>query len=576
MIKHKVNPSYYQNIIENIPIVTYICGPGEPFSCKFISPQIEKLTGWSPEDWISIPGIWADCIHPEDHNRVMEALNQLTAERKAARFEYRMTTRNGRVIWVQDESKIFYPQNGQPEYLIGSLTDITSLKESEEYLYNKTYRDSLTGLLNRTFLVEQLAHVLNTLQDKKNGSSFGLLLFDLDRFNAINVGLGFQTGDLLLIKIAHYLKGLALPGTTIVRLGEEEFAILLEGQDARQEVIRLSDRILAELSNPFELENKKVFTTASLGVVIGSSSYRDPAQVIRDAGFALKRAKARGGACYEVFAPVLVNTVIDRHQLEDLLREALERDEFSLYFQPIVSLSDHRITGFEALIRWITPQYGMIFPSDFVPLAEESGLIHHIDQWVMHEACRQVKYWQDHCAQQDPFTISVNLSGSLLQKTDIVEMISGVLEQTGLPAASLNIELTEKVFVKTGQSIINILQAIGDLGVNLQVDDFGTGYSSLAYLQRFPINTIKIDRTYINRVDSENGGSEIVQALIVLAKELGIDTIAEGIETLDQLHWLKNNHCNYGQGYLLYRPMDAESTERLLSCLPKPVENFST
>lgn len=555
----------YQNLVEQIPAVSYICNLDELLSPVFISPQLEKLLGWNVQEWLSRPGLWLESIHPEDREQVMTQTRAGLDSNTPNQLEYRMHHRDGRLIWVQDNSVALRDRRGKPEYLQGVVLDITARKQAEADLYYNAYHDTLTGLHNRALLIEKLHGALGEHQDWQNEHGFALLFMDLDRFKIINDSLGHRIGDLLLVGIGKRLVEMARPGYTIARLGGDEFVILLEGKHARQDAIRLSDRIMTELRAPFSLENQTVFTTASLGVVIGSEEYKEPEDVLRDADIAMYRAKARGRACYEVFATPLRDQMIIRHQLEGLLRDALGRDEFNLYYQPIVNLKDNRVVGFEALIRWITPQHGMIQPGEFMPLAEESGLIHSIDRWVMGEACRQVKAWQDCCASDYPFTISVNLSGSILQQNTVVEMVAEILKRTGLPAGSLKIELTESVFLETSPEIIDQLRQVRELGVQLQIDDFGTGYSSLAYLQRFPITAIKIDRSFISRIDSEYGGTEIVQAVIVLAKELGLETIAEGIETLSQLRWLKEAGCDYGQGYLLYKPMDSESAGNLLT-----------
>lgn len=561
----------YQNLIERMPAVSYVSPIDSPLVFEFVSPQILQLTGWEAQEWMEDPQKREKSIHPEDLEEVKLSFSEAAKNGLPVRLEYRLIHRNGNILWVEDHASPLYDADGRVESYQGVILNITTRKNAESELIYNAYHDTLTGLHNRTRLIERLNQIFSQRATCPNLICFGLLFMDLDRFKIINDSLGHRIGDLLLIETAHRLQAVAQPTHTLSRLGGDEFVILVEGEDPRKEAIQLSDRLMVEFRAPFHLDDRTVFTTISMGVVIDNGEYTQPEDVLRDADIAMYRAKARGRACYEVFSKPLLDQMINRHQIEALLRDALARNEFNLYYQPIVSLKDNRITGFEALIRWITPQHGMIQPAEFISLAEETGLIQQIDRWVMREACRQVVEWQKSCATTYPFSISVNLSGSLLQQGNVVEMIAEILADTGLAPTSLKIELTESVFLETSDSINEQLRQIRDIGVQLQIDDFGTGYSSLSYLQRFPITTIKIDRSFIARIDPQFTGTEIVQAVIVLAKELGLQTIAEGIETLSQLHWLKEAGCEFGQGYLLYKPMDAHSTENLLKNLESNV-----
>lgn len=557
----------YQNLIERMPAVSYVSSIHSLLVFDFVSPQILDLTGWDAQAWMSDRDMRRNTIHPDDVEEVENGLLHAAKHVQPVRMEYRVIHRDGTILWVEDHASPLFDSKGQVESYQGVILDITMRKNAESELIYNAYHDTLTGLHNRTKLIERLNQIFTQRDNCNHAICFGLLFMDLDRFKIINDSLGHRIGDLLLVETARRLQAIAQPLHTLSRLGGDEFVILIEGEDARKESIQLSDRLMVEFRVPFVLDERTVFTTVSMGVVIDNGEYVQPEDVLRDADIAMYRAKARGRACYEVFSKPLLDQMINRHQIEALLRNALDRNEFNLYYQPIVSLKENRITGFEALIRWITPQHGMIQPAEFISLAEETGLIKQIDRWVMREACRQVVEWQKSCATTYPFSVSVNLSGSLLQQGDVVEMIGEILADTGLAPSSLKIELTESVFLETADSINEQLRQIRDIGVQLQIDDFGTGYSSLSYLQRFPITTIKIDRSFIGRIDAQFSGTEIVQAVIVLAKELGLQTIAEGIETLSQLHWLKEAGCEFGQGYLLYKPMDAHSTENLLKNL---------
>ncbi len=559
----------YQNLIEKMPAVSYVIRLEKPFSLVFVSPQIRDLTGWEQKDWIEIEDFRLKCVHPEDVQEYVASLKRSIENHEPFHYEYRLLHRNGDVIWVEDFASPLMDIGNEVESYQGVILDITNRKKAEAELIYNAYHDVLTGLVNRAYLVERLSLILSRRHPFDEQPLFSLLFMDLDRFKIINDSLGHRIGDQLLIEAAHRLQNNLFPTSTLARFGGDEFVILIEGEDPRRDAVQLADQILLDFQSPFVLDGKTLFTTISLGLVIDNGEYLEPDEVLRDADIAMYRAKARGRACYEVFSKPLLDQVINRHQIEALLRDAMKRNEFNLYYQPIISLKDNRVVGFEALIRWITPQHGLIQPSEFISLAEETGLIHQIDRWVMHEACRQVQEWYELGLSNYPFTVSVNLSGSLLQQGNVVETIREILTDTRISPRSLKIELTESVFLETSPSINQQLQEIRDLGIQLQIDDFGTGYSSLSYLQRFPITAIKVDRSFISRIDAQYSGTEIVQAIIILAKELGLEIIAEGIETISQLHWLKEAGCDYGQGYLLYRPMDAESTEKLLRNLDK-------
>lgn len=556
----------YQNLIEKMPAVFYVLDINK-IAFSFVSPQIFELTGWTQKDWIENDNLRLYAIHPEDVQEFTTSFKRAIEHGEPYHLEYRMIHRNGDVIWVEDYASPLSDGEKEIESYQGVILDITIRKKAEAELVYNAYHDVLTGLKNRAYLVERLNQILSRRHHSDDQPLFSLLFMDLDRFKIINDSLGHRTGDQLLIEAASRLQKNLFPTSTLARFGGDEFVLLVEGEDPRRDAIQLADQILIDFQSPFLLDGRSLFTTISMGVVIDNGEYQQPDEVLRDADIAMYRAKARGRACYEVFSKPLLDQVISRHQIEALLRDALNKNEFNLYYQPIISLRDNRVVGFEALIRWVTPQLGLIQPSEFITLAEETGLIHQIDRWVMYEACRQVQEWYQRGLSAHPFTVSVNLSGSLLQQGNVVEMIREILKDTGLPSKALKIELTESVFLETSGLINQQLQEIRDLGIHLQIDDFGTGYSSLSYLQRFPITAIKIDRSFISRINSKSSGTEIVQAIIVLAKELGLETIAEGVETIDQLHWLKQAGCDYGQGYLLYRPMDAESTEKLLSNL---------
>ncbi|HEX7587270.1 MAG TPA: bifunctional diguanylate cyclase/phosphodiesterase, partial [Anaerolineae bacterium] len=394
---------------------------------------------------------------------------------------------------------------------------------------------------------------------------FAVLYLDLDRFKVVNDSLGHNIGDLLLIESAHRLSACLRNLDTVARLGGDEFVILLEDIQDLSEGTRIADRIQHDLALPCELDHHTVFVSVSIGVVLKTSEYERPEDILRDADTAMYSAKALGRGRYEVFDRTMRDRAMTRLDLETDLRMALGRHEFFINYQPIVSLQTRGLIGFEALVRWQHPSRGLVAPADFIPVAEETGLIIPIDQWVLRDACQQMRKWHAEYPADPPLTISVNLSAKHFGQADLGQQVALVLQETGLDPRSLKLELTESMIVEDSEAVSSVLAELGALGVQVQIDDFGTGYSSLGYLHRLPIDTLKIDRTFISRMGMNGNGSEIVRTILVLAHDLGMKVIAEGVETLDQLTRLKGLECEYGQGFLFAKPVDYQMASTLIS-----------
>jgi diguanylate cyclase (GGDEF)-like protein len=396
---------------------------------------------------------------------------------------------------------------------------------------------------------------------------------DLDRFKVINDSLGHNTGDRLLVEIANRLKFSLRSSDTAARIGGDEFVILLEDIKGVEDAVQVSDRIQEELRSPFHLGEHLVYVTASIGLVMSVSSasnasnYERPEEILRDADIAMYRAKALGKARCEVFDTNLRAQALARLELENDLRSGLAQGEFRLHYQPIQSRQTDRPVGFEALLRWQPPGRDPIAPAEFIPVAEETGLIIPLGEWVLHEACNQLRIWQDQYPFDPPLTMNVNISGKQFTHPGLAEQIEAILAETGVPPACLRLEITETVFMESAEFADSILNRLLELGINLQIDDFGTGYSSLSNLQRFPIHTIKIDRSFISRIGQNGEKAEIVRTIIALAHDLGMDAIAEGIETEDQYAQLKTLYCPFGQGYYIARPLDREAVGEMLAVL---------
>ncbi|HEY0099161.1 MAG TPA: EAL domain-containing protein [Pyrinomonadaceae bacterium] len=440
--------------------------------------------------------------------------------------------------------------------------EVDERRQVEEQLLHNAFHDVLTGLANRALFMDHLKLALGRAE-RQEAYQFAVLFLDLDRFKVVNDSLGHMVGDGLLIEIARRLEAAVRPGDTVSRLGGDEFTVLLDGLCDSAEARAVAERLQSELAVPFNLGEHEVFITVSIGVAIGATGYQRPEEILRDADTAMYRAKQLGKARYEMFDEAMHTRAMDRLGLERDLRRAVERQELFLQYQPIVSLGSGSLRGFEALVRWQHPERGIISPVEFIPLAEETGLIIQIGGWVLREACRQMSRWQDIPRQDKPLQISVNLSCKQFLQPDLLEQIQAVLQETGLDPRSLKLEITESVVMENIETATSTLERLQAFGVELSIDDFGTGYSSLSYLQHFPVSTLKIDRSFVSRMTESAGTAEIVRTIMHLGQNLGMNVIAEGVETEQQSAQLKALGCEFGQGYYFSRPMDSDAAEAL-------------
>ncbi|HUQ48411.1 MAG TPA: EAL domain-containing protein [Gemmatimonadaceae bacterium] len=446
-------------------------------------------------------------------------------------------------------------------------SDLSQKRQTQEHLLYSTLHDALTGLPNRSLFTERLRHAMRRAA-RHPDDLFAVLFLDLDRFKDVNDNLGHFAGDELLRAVARRLEACLRPEDTVARLSGDEFAILLESITEASDAGRVAERIEEALSFPINLAGSEVLTSASMGIVTSSMAHDQPEQILRSADMAMYRAKAAGRARYEMFDRTMHTDALARLQLETDLRRAVELGEFRLHYQPLVSLKTGRVTGLEALVRWEHPSRGLVHPGDFIPIAEETGLIVPMGRWVLDEACRQMKEWHHSHPRTEPLTIGVNLSAKQFSQPDIVDQIRSAITSSGISPGCLRIEITESAIIDKGTSSANVLQKIRDLGVQIYLDDFGTGYSSLSYLHGLPIDAIKIDRAFVSNMDTDEKNLRLVRTILTLAEIVGVRAEAEGISTAEQLRELRSLNCDQGQGYLFSAPITIEAVHEVLTADP--------
>jgi diguanylate cyclase (GGDEF)-like protein/PAS domain S-box-containing protein len=514
---------------------------------------------------------WFERIHPDDKDRFLADFSRhIKGETPNFHNEHQVLHCDGNYRWVLVRGIAVRDEQGHAFRLVGSLTDVTERKTAEEKLAHDATHDALTGASNRKFLINRLKRSLERMKLGEN-YCFAALFIDLDRFKSINDTMGHQVGDELLVKITKKLKSLIRPRDMLARLGGDEFVILVENASQKRQVKPIAERILRELQNPMVIDGQEIYISASIGIVFGANGYEKAEELIRDADLAMYRAKMKGKGRFEWFESQMHDGMLSRFQLEMDLPRAIERQEFLLHYQPIVDLDNETIVGFESLIRWQHPTRGFIPPNEFIPIAEETGIILSIGKWVLRESCRQMAQWQKLFPLADNLIISVNLSGAQLEQTDLTWQVQQILAESGLRPNCLKLEITESVIMKNAEQAIETAQKLRKMGVRISIDDFGTGYSSLSYLHRFPIETLKVDRSFINRIGVGDENEAIVQTIISLAENLGIDVVAEGIEKSEQLDFLRKIHCHYGQGFYYSRPIDTDSAGKILQELAVPI-----
>lgn len=533
------------------------------FETLYINSAVLKIYGRCEAEFFDNLNLWFEVIHPEDQPRVHAAIQPLLVT-GYQELEYRIIRPDGQVRWLLNRSHLIYNTTGQPVRIEGIATDITERKQMEEKLVRYAFYDDLTGLPNRVLFMDRLGKALEQVKTYPE-DLFAVLFLDLDRFKVVNDSLGHLVGDQLLVALAQRLQSCLKPDDVLARLGGDEFTILLSHIQNIDDATHVAENIHELLKLPFNLNGYEVFTTASIGIALSTTGYNQPADLLRDADTALYRAKEQGKAWHIVFDSTMYDRAVALLQLETDLRWAIERHELQVFYQPIVSVATGDITGFEALVRWQHPERGLISPNEFIPVAEETGLIVPIGQWVLRESCQQLRQWQLQFPKIKPLTINVNLSGKQFSQPHLVEQIDQILQETGLNPSNLKLEITESAIITSPEKANTILEKLKAFGMQLCIDDFGTGYSSLAYLNHFPIDVLKIDRSFVNQIDKDSEQLAIIRAIVTLAHNLGMSVVAEGVETMNQLLQLRLLQCDQAQGYLFSRPLDRETTSALLA-----------
>jgi diguanylate cyclase (GGDEF)-like protein/PAS domain S-box-containing protein len=530
----------------------------------YYSPRWRSMLGFGEVEVAGPPSLWLDLVHPEDRPRLEAELGAHAAGLTAHfEHEYRVRHADGSSRWMLARGLAVRDAEGRATRMSGSQTDITERKRAEEQLLHDALHDALTGLPNRVLFMDRLAQVFKRALRRKD-YDFAVYFFDLDRFKFVNDSYGHEAGDELLRAVAGRLQACLRPTDTVARLGGDEFAILADGLTSEEGALEICRRVQQALALPLATGGREVFCTASVGIALGSDRYRKPDEILRDADTAMYRAKSSGRGLHAVFQAGMHLRVVHQLEMETALRRALEASEFRVHYQPIVEMATGTVRCVEALVRWEHPERGQIPPSEFIPLAEETGLVVALDRWVMRESCRQVRAWQQQFPSARGLCASVNLSSMHFARPEVLQDIRSALEDSGLEGRFLKLELTERVLLENADSLEGVFQWLRRTGIQLVIDDFGTGYSSLSYLHRFPVDVLKVDRSFVEGIGGPERRWEIARAVVSLAHTLGLAVVAEGVETAEQRSFLSALHCEYAQGYLFSPPLDAEALGVLL------------
>ncbi len=530
----------------------------------FYSDRWKEMLGLSSKEISNSPNQWLNLVHNDDLDRVKAYLEaHLNGRIPKFEIEYRIRRMDDTYLWVLTRGVAEFNSEGKAIRIAGSQTDIADRKIAEHQAIHDALHDSLTGLANRTLFLDRTLQSL-ARQQRFPAIKFAIIYLDLDRFKLVNESFGFVHGDDLIIAASRRLEDNVKYGDTVARLGGDEFAILLEDMQNVEKARKFSETLQRTFSTPFSLHGKEIFTTASMGIAHSDNEYRRPEDILRDSELAMYHAKKQGRAQSVAFHRALRKSSVSPVDLDTDLRRALDRNEMTLNYQPIVSLTNGQISGFEALLRWDHKDLGSISPADFIPVAEETGLIYTLGQWVLDQACKQMLIWNMERPLDNQFEISVNLSSRQFGNADLVNMIIDSLNSSGLSASTLKLEITESALMENAARSVQMLNQLKELDIKVCIDDFGTGYSSLSYLHTFPIDTLKVDKSFVKDMSKNFQNMEIIRTITMLAHNLRLDVIAEGVESAKQHAQLSALGCQFAQGYYFSRPVNKHDASRLI------------
>ncbi|CAN5315775.1 hypothetical protein BH10ACI2_BH10ACI2_20600 [soil metagenome] len=550
---------YFRNAFDHAAGMAVVAPDGKWLQ---VNESLCSMLGYTEEELLKqgFPAV----THPGDLGNDLENLQRLLENKiPSYQLEKRYCHKQGHTVWVLQSASLIREIEGMPRHVIFQIQDISDKKEAEEIIRHAAFHDALTGLPNRTLFADRLSMAIERAK-RFPDFRFAVIFLDLDRFKVVNDSLGHDSGDKLLIELSRRLEECVRAVDSVARLGGDEFSILLDGISSIVEATEIAERIQNSLKEPFDFDGQKFLTTASMGIACSTQGYDRPEDILRDADTAMYKAKAGGKARHELFDTNMHTRALQALTIENELRRALENGDIKPYYQPIVSLTTGQIVGFEALARWIHPERGLISPADFIPLAEECGLIVQIGQSMLKQACMNGADWQREFGRPE-LSMSVNLSGRQFRQASLITDVESCLAKSGLAAHHLKLEITETMVIDDIVSAVEMLNQLKELGVQISIDDFGTGYSSLSYLHRFPFDVLKIDRSFVVRMTKDRQSLGIVRTIASLAAELEKSVIAEGIETSGQQKILTAVGCQYGQGFLFSKPIDAASAEQMLS-----------
>ncbi|MBN2550937.1 MAG: EAL domain-containing protein [Anaerolineales bacterium] len=530
----------------------------------FFSSRWKEMLGYDESEISDDPKEWLERVHPTDVEKVkLDISRHIRGVTEHFENEHRIQHKDGSYRWVLCRGLAVRDQNDVVSRMAGSQTDITSRKVAEARLVHDAFYDRLTGLPNRSLFMDRLRNAIERARRRKD-FLYAVLFLDLDQFKNVNDSLGHPVGDQLLVAIANILRGNLRATDTVARLGGDEFVILLEDIRDHAAASEIAEWVLRQFTSSIRLPEHQVYITTSIGIVLGHQTYSHPEDVLRDADIAMYEAKMQGKATYAVFTTSMRERILKRVEIEADLRLAIDLEQLRIHYQPIFDLKTEKLWGFEALIRWQHPRQGLIAPKEFISVAYETGLINSMDRWVLREVCQQARRWQSQYPQDPPLKVNVNITSKLIAQPDLLATIQGILAETGLAEHTLGLEITEQTVIEYNETISEVINTLKGMGVEIHIDDFGTGYSSLIYLRQFPINALKIDRSFVQQIEEQTPQTEIIKTIIRLAHDLGMRACAEGIETPNQLFQLKELGCDYGQGYLFAKALSLEETSAFL------------